>query len=101
MKKLAITLLLIPAVSYAEYQVPFTVVCDDTSVIVKALRKEYMESTMVISKGLGNNPHMLSVWINPETKTMTIVDTYEKTSCVLGVGAETQILDPAPTGPGT
>jgi hypothetical protein len=94
MKKLFVILTMIPAFSYAETQsVPFEVICDDTTKVTTTLRNEYKEIVILAAKGTGSNQHFYTVWGNPETKTMTIVDTYGPTSCILGIGIDIDIID--------
>ena len=90
-------LCIVPTLSNAEqHTIPFEVICDDTSAIVKTLRKEYAEMPIVIGKGLGSEQHMISFWGNPNTRTFTVVDTFGDTSCILGVGTDIEIVDNGP-----
>ena len=94
MKKLFVILTMIPAFSYAEQSVvPLEVICDDTPKIVTTLRNEYKEIVILAAKGAGSTQHFITVWGNPETKTMTIVDTYGAMSCIIGIGVDIDIMD--------
>lgn len=91
-----------PTLSNAEqHTVPFEIICDDTTTIVRTLKKEFVEIPLVVGKGLGSSQHMISFWGNPDTKTFTVVDTYGDTSCILGVGTDVEVIDYSNVGPRT
>jgi hypothetical protein len=66
--------------------------CDETKKIVKSLREEYKEAPFMIGKAGDVAGSVMTFWINPETKSWSIVATKDNTSCIVGVGDSIELI---------
>jgi hypothetical protein len=66
--------------------------CDDTKTIVKTLREDYKEAPIIIGKASDMAGSVMTLWINPETKSWSIIATKDNTSCIIGVGEKFDVL---------
>ena len=65
--------------------------CTDTKIITERLVKDYREMPFIIGKAADAANSIMSLWINPTTKSWTIIATLKDTSCVIGVGDNFQL----------
>ncbi len=88
MKKLILLLALLPSVAMAQTVVPRTFVtfCSDTQSVINVIVGKYAEKTKFV--GVGNEDDVVSVWVNDDTGTFTIITTLPngEVSCVLSAG---------------
>jgi len=76
---------------------PFTItqnhICGDTKIIIENLQNKFKEQPAIIS--MGEDGSSISIWVSPETKTMTILKSSAEQglSCIFGTGEQTKILD--------
>jgi hypothetical protein len=90
--KLLLTSLLFCSVAHAGERLPTDMYCDDTKKIVKSLREEYKEAPFMIGKAGDVAGSVMTFWINPETKSWSIVATKDNTSCIVGVGESIELI---------
>ena len=95
MKKILYTLFLVPSLCFSEEVVSFSGICDDTKILFEKI-KEYKESPIALGEMTGLEKARFSLWMNPKTKTWTIVYTKDKQSCVVGVGEKLKVISPNP-----
>ena len=63
-------------------------VCYDTTQLIKELSVTFKETPLIFGKTTDAASTTVSFWVNPVTKTWTIVATKDEISCVIGVGTE-------------
>lgn len=85
-------LLLVPLTSMAGEKLSADMYCDDTKTIVKTLREDYKEAPIIIGKAGDMAESIMTFWINPETKSWSIIATKDDTSCIVGVGEKFEVL---------
>lgn len=83
-----------PLVSNGAEVIKFDAYCDNTDTIVKNLKETYKESPIVIGKASDEAKSVMTLWINPTTKSWTILATSKATSCVIGVGEGFSLISP-------
>lgn len=81
-----------PQASNAEEIITTQIYCDDTKKIVNTLRQTFREMPFVYGKTNDDAKSVMSLWINPTTKSWTIVATKKDTSCVIGVGDNFELV---------
>lgn len=82
-----------PRVSNAEESlIQATLYCDDTKKIVNTLRQTFKEMPFAYGKTNDDAKSVMSLWINPTTKSWTIVATKKDISCVVGVGDQFELV---------
>lgn len=88
MKKLILLLALLPSVAMAQNAIPrtFMTVCSDTQSILNVIVGKYQEKTKFV--GVAKDEDVVSVWVNDETGSFTIITTSSdgSVSCVLSTG---------------
>jgi hypothetical protein len=67
-------------------------VCYDTDSLFKELNQTFKEVPFTIGKTHDPSGSAMSLWINPATKTWTIVASDRDISCVIGNGSEIELL---------
>lgn len=69
--------------------------CEDTPVVVEALRKEFTELPYVTGLiGSTADPKgQLILWVNPKTSAWTLTATIREMTCVLGSGTKLQLVN--------
>lgn len=77
-----------PSITFSGEKIPTELYCDDTKLIISALRKEYLEIPILFGKADDIAESTMSFWMNSETKTWTILATKGSVSCVIGTGQE-------------
>ena len=93
MKKLFTLLFFVVTNAFSEpvYITP-TLLCDDTEIIIKKLRETYQEYPLLVGKAGDQAGSVMSMWLNPQTKTWTIIASKDKTTCIIGVGENFELL---------
>ena len=66
--------------------------CDDTKKIVNTLKQTFKEMPFAYGKTGDDAKSIMSLWINPTTKSWTIIATKKDISCVVGVGDEFDLV---------
>jgi hypothetical protein len=84
---LAICLFLTTSV-LAQDQREFNVTCDSTEKIMNALKEQFKEIPIAVGISHDSVNSITSIWLNPETSTFTIVQSYKEISCVLVTGQD-------------
>ena len=72
--------------------------CFETEKLMKQLRGSYREVPFLYGKTSDAAGTVMTVWVNPLTKTWTIIATKDTLSCVIGYGIEMNLV-PYPKGP--
>lgn len=92
MKKLLLALLFLPTFSIAGERITTQLYCDDTEAIVKSLKDTHHEEPFLL--GIANDlaESLMTFWLNPVTKSWTILATKDNISCVVGVGNKIQVI---------
>ena len=86
-KLLALALILLPIICRSDpITIQFEAVCDDTKVIVKKLIGVFKEMPLATGDASDGAESVMSLWLNPETDSWTIIATKENLSCVIGFG---------------
>lgn len=69
----------------------FNVTCDYSDVMFKILDKRFKEVPIAI--GITNDPvgSQTTIWYNGETKTFTVLQSYEGVTCVIATGIQLEI----------
>lgn len=89
---------IVPRVSNSMETVPTEAYCTSTKTLVSSLSEKYKERPFILGKTGDQAGSIMSLWINPTSKSWTIVATKDDISCVIGVGEDFKII-PYPTGP--
>jgi len=91
MNKLLFLLLFYPLVANSQQEViTRDMYCDDTKTIVKTLRGKYKEIPLLIGQASDEASSIMTLWMNPNTKSWTITATKDDVSCVVGTGEQIQ-----------
>lgn len=90
--RLLLTSLLFCSIAQAGERLPTDMYCDDTKSIVKSLREDYKEAPFIIGKAGDIAGSVMTLWINPETKSWSIIATKDNTSCIVGVGESVELI---------
>lgn len=90
--KLLLTSLLFCSIAHAGERVSTDMYCDDSKSIVKSLREDYKEAPIIIGKASDEAGSIMTLWLNPQTKSWSIVATKDNTSCIIGVGENFDVL---------
>lgn len=79
------------SVANAQFRYDYPVVCDSTQKVIKVLEEEFKEQ--LSWKGSHSNDNSkYSLWINEKTRSWTLLKMTPETSCILGVGDESNSL---------
>jgi hypothetical protein len=81
--------LLIPA---SAETITNTMPCGETKVVTKHLMEKFNEAPIILGVASDAANSVMSLWINPQTKSWTILATKSDISCVIGVGNDFTIL---------
>lgn len=93
-KTLIGALLCVPLLSSAGVEIIDTqAFCDTTEKIVKDLTSKYGEAPILIGNAGDMAKSTMTVWMNPTTKSWSIVATSKETSCIIGVGDKLKIVN--------
>lgn len=66
--------------------------CYATDKLISELRNTHKESLFVFGKTNDQAETTTSLWVNPTTKTWTIIATKGEISCVIGTGADLKLV---------
>lgn len=89
---LAIIALVLASTASAREVLTNEMMCDKTSVIFNALKKDYGEIPVVLGKSDDVAKSTMSLWTNPANDSWTIVATKDELSCIVGVGEKLKII---------
>ena len=92
MKKLLLALLLLPTFSSAVETVTTQMYCDETIYVAKVLRDTHHEEPFLLGVANDLAESLMTFWLNPITKSWTIVATKDNISCIVGVGNKIQVI---------
>lgn len=92
MKKLLLSLLLLPTLANSSEILTSEMYCDDTKMIVKELTNKYHEEPFLVGQANDVAGSVMTFWMNPLTKSWTIVATKGDLSCLVGVGEELKVI---------
>lgn len=70
----------------AQEEQVFKSYCDNTDKIFNDLRTSYGEQPLLGGKGPSDSTGVMTLWVNPSTKSWTILVTYPEKTCVIGGG---------------
>lgn len=79
----------------SQNMVDIKIPCDDTKFVIDTLKNDYKEMIVAFGKTHDNAGSTMSIWVNPTTKSWTILATLKDVTCIIGVGDN---FDFAPTG---
>lgn len=97
MKKIVLISLLFSNLAYAKEElISYDAFCDNTKIIVEKI-KEYNEVPVALGNSVEPKKSKLSLWMNPTTKSWTLISTHGDTTCVLGIGEKMKIVLPGST----
>lgn len=68
--------------------------CDDTAIIVNTLKKDYRELPFILGKANDIAGTIMSLWINPSSKSWTILSTKNDLTCIVGAGEKLEVIIP-------
>jgi len=83
---------IVPLASNASEIITTEIYCDKTTTIMETLRKEYKEFPFTVGKANDIAGSMMSFWINPTTKSWTILSTKKDITCVIGTGKDFNLV---------
>jgi predicted glycosyl hydrolase (DUF1957 family) len=80
----------------AQTTVPMDAYCDQSKVLLTSLLKDYREHPVITGKMSAVKDGVMSVWINPENNSWTVVVTKDTVSCILSSGTELKVRNSVP-----
>ena len=83
---------IVPLASNASEIITTEIYCDKTSTITETLRKSYQEFPFGVGKANDVAGSIMSFWINPTTKSWTIISTKKEITCVIGTGQDFNLV---------
>jgi hypothetical protein len=92
MKKLLLSILLSTGAAVASETITSEMYCDDTKTLVKQLRETYQEEPFLIGKAGDEAGSIMTLWLNPLTKSWTILATKDTLTCVVGLGNKIELV---------
>jgi hypothetical protein len=92
MKFLYASLLLISMIPARAEIITNTMPCGETKTVTKHLMEKFNEAPIILGIASDIANSVMSLWINPQTKSWTILATKSDISCVIGVGKDFTIL---------
>lgn len=81
-----------PLASNAQEVITTDIYCDKTSTIMNTLKKDYREFPFLLGKANDAAKSVMSLWVNPTTKSWTILSTKEEITCVIGTGQDFNLV---------
>lgn len=66
-------------------------VCEDTKTVLNVLKK-YKETPFIFGSTGDQAKSLMSVWINPNTKSWTITATVKDITCIVGYGGDITLV---------
>ncbi len=97
MEKLLTLLAFLPFAVFAQPVVSTVTLehlCSDTQYTFEQLKNKHDETPIMTSIVSGNSNMVISIWHNPKTKTVTVVQTsiMQNLSCVIAAGEDAKLL---------
>ena len=83
---------LLPIQSNAGEMVPTEMYCSTTKELAKDLKDKYKEVPLLVGKTIDEAKSVMSFWVNPETKSWSIIATKGDYSCLVGAGENFSML---------
>jgi len=84
---------IVPLQSNAGEMITAELYCSDTKEIVGKLKEKYRESPLLIGKTADQASSIMSLWINPNTKSWSIITTKGDVTCLVGSGGDFNLVD--------
>lgn len=86
-------ILITPNISKSEpLTIQTTLPCHDTKEIINVLRKQYKEFPFSLGKANDDAESIMSLWVNPTSKSWTILATKNDITCVIGTGENFELV---------
>jgi hypothetical protein len=96
MKYLTTLLISLPFCAYAQNKpdeiVDIKIECYNTSRVFTELQKTYKETPILLGRTSDEAKSTMTLWINTNTKSWTIVATKDTLSCIVGSGDNVELL---------
>lgn len=92
MKFIYTSLLLMLSISASAETITGTMPCGETKEVTKYLIEQFEEMPIIIGKADDVANSIMTLWINPLSKTWTIVATKNDITCIIGTGKDFTIL---------
>lgn len=67
--------------------------CDDTREITRALKTDYNEVPIIYGMADDDVNSIMTIWVNPQDESWTIVATKDSISCVIGYGQKLKVIN--------
>lgn len=96
MKKLLLLLLVSNSVWANPFEIKKPVICDKTEIVLKTLSSSDYQEKPIWLGAADEKLVNYSLWVNPSTKSWTIVQFNNDISCVIGTGESYAILGKKP-----
>lgn len=66
--------------------------CDETKTIAKSLKDTHKEMPVITGEASDEAGSLMTIWMNPESESWTILATNGDYSCVIGVGTKLKVI---------
>lgn len=96
MKKLLLLLLISNSVWANPIEIKKPVICDKTETVLKVLSGSDYQETPIWLGAADEKLANYSLWVNPSTKSWTIVQFNNEITCVIGTGEKFSIINKKP-----
>lgn len=67
--------------------------CSTTKELIKDIKEKYKESLVVVGKTSDEAQSIMTIWVNSETKSWSIIATKGEYSCLVGAGEKFNMLN--------
>ena len=91
---------IVPLQSNAGEMITTELYCSTTQEIVGKLKEKYRESPLIIGKTADQASSLMTFWINPNTKSWSIITTKGDITCLVGSGEDFNLVN-YPSRPNT
>ena len=81
----------VPTAANAQFRYDYSIVCDNTQKVIKVLEEDFKEQLSWKGSHASDNSKY-SLWINEKTRSWTLLKMTPETTCILGVGDESNSL---------
>ena len=81
----------LPTAANAQFRYDYPIVCDNTQKVIKVLEEDFKEQLSWKGSHTSDNSKY-SLWINEKTRSWTLLKMTPETTCILGVGDESNSL---------
>ena len=75
-----------------EFVLEAKLLCNETTAVITALKKDFKEVPFLLGRAGDDSKSIMSLWINPTTKSWTILATKNDVTCVVGVGDKLELI---------